>query len=488
MKRNIILISAIMSLAFFNQSCSDDFLDVKPTEAVSTTDLALLNNNAGAESFVTSIYSKFLDWNISSFSWNGISSITSDDADKGSSPGDSGGDKDILDKLTFTATTSSFKDVWEGNYQVVNRSNQALLYLPKLNNADSALRERLAGEAKFLRAFAYFTLVRSFGGVPILDHVPVAGNEEDRIMTLTKKSKEEVYAFIERDLQEAALVLPEKSAYSGNNIGRASKGAAYALLAKVSLYQKKWQQVVNNCNLVNGYSLTPEFQEIYKITGENNQESIFEIQGKGGLNQPGIQQYSQTQGARGNGGWGWGFNTPSQSLVDAYNAEGDTKRRNATIIFRNSTLYDGRVVPSTVENPYYNYKAYSSAFTGDDDSDTNIRYLRYAEVLLMKAEAMNELGQTAAAIPLLNQVRNRAGLANTTAVSQADLRNAIWKERRLELAFEHDRWYDLVRTGQAASAMAADGKTFVVGKHEVFPLPSSFISEAKGLSAQNSGY
>lgn len=488
MKRKIILISSLLSLAIFNQSCSDDFLDVKPTELVSTQDLALLNNNAGAESFVTAIYAKFLDWNISSFAWNGISSITTDDADKGSSPGDSGTDKDILDTLTFTATTPSFKDIWDGNYQVINRANQALVYLPQLTNADAALRDRLIGEAKFLRAFAYFTLVRNYGGVPIIDHVPAAGNEEDRVMTLTKKSKEDVYAFVERDLIAAIAALPNKSAYSGNNMGRASKGAAYALLAKVSLYQKKWQQALDNANLVVGYSLTPNFADIYKISGENNAESIFEIQGKGGLNQPGIQQYSQTQGARGAGGWGWGFNTPSQNLVDAYNAEGDTERRDATIIFRNSTLYDGRVVPATVENPYYNYKAYSSAFTGDDDSDANIRYLRFAEVLLIKAEAMNELGQTGAAIPVLNQVRDRAGLAGTTANSQSDVRIAIWKERRLELAFEHDRWYDLVRTGQAASAMAADGKTFIVGKHEVFPIPQSFITEAQGLSSQNPGY
>lgn len=488
MKRYIILVSTLLLVTSATQSCSNDFLDVKPTEQLSTQDLSELNNNVGAESLITSIYAKFLDWNMSSFAWIGISSITTDDADKGSSPGDAGSDKDLLDALTFTATTPSFKDVWEGNYQAINRSNQALQYLPQLTNADQALRSRLTGEAKFLRAFAYFTLVRSFGGVPLVDHVPAAGNENDRLMTLTRKSKEEIYAFIEQDLNEAIALLPDKSTYTGNNVGRASKGAAYALLAKVSLYQKKWQQVVNNCNLVTGYSLTPDFAEIYKISGENNQESIFEIQGKGGLNQPGIQQYSQVQGARGAGGWGWGFNTPSQSLVDAYNAEGDTERRNATIIFRNSTLYDGRIVPATVENPYYNYKAYSSAFTGSDDSDANIRYLRYAEVLLMKAEAMNEMGQTGAAVPFLNQVRNRAGLANTTAVSQADVRTAIWKERRLELAFEHDRWFDLVRTGQAQAAMSANGKTFVVGKHEVFPLPSSFMLEAGGLSAQNPGY
>ena len=208
----------------------------------------------------------------------------------------------------------------------------------------------------------------------------------------------------------------------------------------------------------------------------------------GGQSKPGIQQYSQTQGARGAGGWGWGFNTPSQTLVDAYNAAGDTERRDATIIFRNSTLYYGRVVPATVENAYYNYKAYSSNFTGEDDSDTNIRYLRYAEVLLMKAEAMNELGQTTAAIPYLNQVRTRAKLAGTTATSQQAVREAIWNERRLELAFEHDRWFDLVRTGQAQTAMAADGKTFKVGTNEVFPIPQTFINLSNGLTEQNPNY
>lgn len=488
MNKKIIILSSLLLLSLSNQSCSNDYLDVPTTQAISTEDLSLYNNDAGAESFVTSIYAKFRDWNMSSFSWNGVSSITSDDADKGSSPGDTGGDKDLLDALNFTPTGGSIEEIFKANYQAVNRCNQALFFIPQLNNADPSLRNRLIGEARFLRAFVYFTLVRSYGGVPIVDHVPVAGNEDDRVMQLTRKTKEEVYAFIEADLQAAIAALPDKSAYSATNKGRASKGAAYALLAKVSLYQKKWQQVIDNCNMVTGYTLTPDFAEIYKISGENNAESIFEIQGQGGIDMPGIRQYSQTQGARGAGGWGWGFNTPSQSLVDAYNAEGDTERRNATIIFRNSTLYDGRVVPATVENPYYNYKAYSSAFTGSDYSDANIRYLRYAEVLLMKAEAMNELGQTGAAAPFLNQVRNRAGLANTTAVSQSDMRMAIYKERRLELAFEHDRWFDIIRTGQAQAAMAANGKTFVVGKHELFPIPQSFLNEAQGLSTQNPNY
>ncbi|WP_312076270.1 RagB/SusD family nutrient uptake outer membrane protein [Chryseobacterium sp.] len=487
MKKKYIIISALVITGLFNQSCSDDFIDVAPTEQVSAQDLSLYNNNEGATSFVNAIYAKFLDWDMSTFSWIGVTSITTDDADKGSTPGDTGSDKDILDALTFTPSTPSFESLFSSNYQGINRCNQALQYLPQLTNADQNLRNRLAGEAKFLRAFMYFTLVRSFGGVPLVDHVPTS-SQEDVEMQLTRKTKEEIYAFIEKDLIDAIEALPLKSAYSAANVGRASKGAAHALLAKVYLYQKKYQLAVDQCNLVTGYSLTPNFIDIYKVSGENNAESIFEIQGSGIETGKGIQQYTQVQGARGTGGWGWGFNTPTQNLYDAYTAEGDTERRDATIMKKGMTLYDGRVVGADADNDYYNYKAYSSAYTTQSSTDTNIRYLRYAEVLLIKAEALNELGQTTAAIPLLNEVRQRANINNTTATSQANVRTAIWKERRLELAFEHDRWFDLVRTGQAQSALAANGKTFVVGKHEVFPLPQMFITEAKGRSAQNPNY
>lgn len=483
MNKKYIIAAAFLILGAVNQSCSNDFIDVSPTEAIPESAFGeIYNNDDGANSLVTAIYAKFLDWNMSTFAWIGVTSIVSDDADKGSSASDSGTDKDILDALTFTATTPSFKELFASNYQGINRCNQALKYLPQLDKANPELRQRLAGEAKFLRAFMYFTLVRSFGGVPLVDHVPVTGVEADKLMALTRKSKEEIYAFIEKDLKEAAEVLP-----TGTGGERATKGAAHALLAKVYLYQKKWQLAVDECNLVTGYSLTPSFQEIYKVSGENNAESIFEINGSGGTAGRAIQQYSLVQGARGTTGWGWGFATPTQSLYDAYSAT-DT-RRDATIIHRDMTLYDGYYVGPNTENKFYNYKAYSSNYRDQASTDVNIRYLRYAEVLLIKAEAMNELGQTSAAIPFLNEVRNRANIGNTPASSQADVRTDIWKQRRLELAFEHDRWFDLVRTGQAETAMAADGgKKFIVGKHELFPLPQDFITEAGGLSAQNPGY
>ncbi|MES2576243.1 MAG: RagB/SusD family nutrient uptake outer membrane protein [Bacteroidota bacterium] len=481
-----IYISIFALSAYFFSGCSNDYLDVDQTESISTKDIELFNNDAGAATFVTAIYSKFLDWNMTSFSWIGLSSIASDDADKGSSPGDTGSDKDLMDALTYNASTPSTSEIFAANYEGINRCNQALSIIPQLDKADPALRARLLGEAKFLRAFMYFTLVKTYGGVPIIDHLPNPSSEEDRVMQLTRKSSAEVYAYIESDLNDAIAVLPNKSEYAASEKGRASKGAAYALLAKINLYQKNWQKVVDNCNLVTGYAIVSDYASMYKLAGENDAESIFEIQGTGSVPAKGISGYSNTQGARGAGGWGWGFNTPSQSLVNAYET-GDV-RKNATIIFAGTTLYDGRVVPLTVENPRYNYKAYSSAFTDGWETDVNIKYLRYAEVLLMKAEALNELNQTPAAILLLNQIRTRAGLGNTTAVSQGDVKTAIWKERRVEMAFEHDRFFDLVRTGQAVAAFAIDGKTFVAGKHELFPLPQAFITQAGGLSTQNPGY
>lgn len=481
-----IYIATFVLSTFFFAGCADDYLDVDQTESISTNDLELFNNDEGAKTFVTSIYGKFLEWDMTSFGWIGLSSITSDDADKGSSPGDTGTDKDVLDALTYNASNPSAESTFNANYAGINRCNQALNIIPQLDKADPALRARLIGEAKFLRAFMYFTLVKCYGGVPIIDHLPNPSSEADRIMQLTRKSSDEVYAYIENDLNDAIAALPVKSAYSASEKGRASKGAAYALLAKVNLYQENWQKVIDNCNLVTGYSIVPDYAVMFRLAGENDNESIFEIQGTGSTPAKGISGYSNTQGARGAGGWGWGFNTPSQSLVNAYEP-GDV-RKDATIIFRGTTLYDGRVVPTTVENPRYNYKAYSSAYTNGWETDVNIKYLRYAEVVLMKAEALNELGQTSDAIPLLNQIRKRAGLGNTTAVSQADVRTAIWKERRVEMAFEHDRFFDLVRTGQAQAAFAVDGKTFVPGKHELFPIPDAFIKQANGLSQQNPGY
>lgn len=477
---NNIIITSLVFLTLV--SCDDnEFLDVQPSKE--TPEQALSSPTAATE-LVNAIYNKFLDFNESSFSWIGVSSITSDDADKGSDPGDTGNDKQLLDDLTFTSTSISFNEVWEGNYQGIARANQALKFLPDLD-IDEDLRDRLIGESKFLRAEFYFRLVRMFGGVPLIEGVPDIQNQDDINAANTRVSKEAIYTFITQDLEDAIESLP--NSYNSADLGRATKGAALTLLAKVNMYQGNWQQVLELTNEVMslGYSLTPVYEDIWKEIGENNSESIFEIQGRGETPNKGVQGYFVTQGARGAGGWGWGFNTPTEDLTNFYE-EGD-ERRDATIIFRGETLWDDFLVAETVSNPRYNQKAYVSrtmeSFNGGDwESNKNVRILRYAEVLLMNAEAAINVGGDAKTP--LNMVRNRAGLESLENVTIMD----VWRERRAELAFEHDRYFDLVRQGRAGAVLRAHGKNFVDGKHELFPIPQAQIDLSDGQLVQNPGY
>lgn len=486
MKKNILL-AAIAGFGLLAPSCSKDFLDV-PSQGNQTAE-DFLSKPENAPMLVNATYNELLTWRTSSFSWIGVSSITSDDADKGSDPGDTGSDKDQLDSFTFTPTSGSFNDIWLGNIQGMTKANLALQNLPKLTIADN-LKSRLMGEAYFLRAHFLFTLVKCFGEVPLIDFVPDPKSEADFKRSWTKAPKAELYARIETDLNEAIKVLPES--YSGSDEGRATSGAAKSLLAKVAMYQKKWDvtlKLTNEVILSKRYSLAPNYGDIWREIGENNSESIFEIQGRGVDPVKGVQGYVACQGVRGQ--WGWGFNTPSEDLDKAY--EPGDLRRMSTIMHRGDILWDGEKVNESAPNPRYNYKSYISrtkeSFNGGDwESNKNIRVIRYAEVLLMNAEAANEQGDPDLALKSLNEVRKRAGLGDVTVRDKDGLRQAIWKERRVELAMEHDRFFDLVRQGRADVVLKANGKNFVKGKHEVFPIPQSAIDNSKGLLKQNPGY
>ncbi len=465
-------------------SCSKKFLQ-EPPRTVTIQDL--LNSSDGALRLIAAVYNKLYAWEEHSFSWIGISSITSDDADKGSDPGDSGADKGDLDNWTFNPSGLSFLEVWISNFEGIGRATYALKYLPDINIPD---RDRYIGEAKFLRAYFNFNLVRTFGGVPKIDKV--LESETDIATATVRASVADIYAFIESDLNDAITKLPVNVPAAEN--GRVGKGAAQALLAKVSLYQKKWSlaKTMADAVITSGqYSLLTNNAMIWREAGEFSSESIWEVNAKGTTPNKGVEGYFVTQAPRGPNGLGWGFNTPTQDLVNAYEA-GDV-RKAATIMFAGQTLWDGFVVSPQASNPRYNYKSYVSktreSFNGDDwNSNKNIRILRYGEILLIKAEAENELGNILPAQQALNQIRNRAGLPNTIAVLQSDLRNAIWKERRVEMAFEHDRMFDLRRTGRAGAVLRAHGKGYVDGKHDLFPIPQREIDLSNGKLLQNPGY
>ena len=475
--------AALLVASVFFVSCDDD-LDVDPKDKMTEEDF--LKDPKNAVQLINGVYNKMLSYDMNSFSWIGITSITSDDADKGSSPGDTGTDKKKLDDLTFDATDVSFDEVYRSRYDGIYRANTAIFYLGQVS-LDETLKQRYIGEAKFLRALWYFDLVRCFGGVPVVTG-NIDLNDEQAIIdqVFTRKTKAEVYAQIETDLKDAIAVLPLKSQYSPTDLGRATKGAAQALLAKAYLYQERWQEAFDMSGEViisNQYGLLDDYAQVWRETGENGRESIFEVQATAAV---GITQYTDVQGPRGTPDLGWGFNTPSENLANAY--EPGDERRAATIMFVPSTLWDGFQAPTSWTNPRYNYKAYQSSIAetwiNKNMTGKNLRILKYSDILLIRAEAAFHIGNIGEATDRINEIRFRAGLDDLANVTLPQ----IYKERRLEMAMEHDRWFDIVRTGQGVSAMAAVGKTFIVGIHEVFPIPLPQITVSGNRLGQNNGY
>lgn len=465
-------------------SCGKKFLEETP-RTITLQDL--LKSADGAERMIAAVYNKLYDFGEHSFSWIGITSITSDDAAKGSDVSDAGADKDQLDNWTFTPSALSFSEIWLNNFQGIGRATYALKFLPDMDVAD---KDRYIGEAKMLRAYFYWNLVRTFGGVPII--TKVLESEVEIESATNRASTEEVYAYIESDLNDAITKLPLVVPAAEN--GRVSKGAAQALLAKVYLYQKKWALAKDMCDAVissNQYALIDDYSKIWREVGEFSPESIWEVNAVGTTPNLGVWEYFLVQAPRGAGGLGWGFNTPTENLVSAYEP-GDV-RKEATIMFRGETLFDGYVVNAAATNPRYNYKSYVSktneTFNGDDvQTNKNLRIIRFGEVLLMKAEVENELGNILPAQQALDSIRHRAGLLSTTASTQEDLRNAIYKERRVEMGFEHDRMFDLQRTGRAGEVLRALGKPYIDGKHDLFPIPQIEINLSNGKLLQNPGY
>ena len=360
-----------------------------------------------------------------------------------------------------------------------------------------------------MRGLYYFNLVRFFGGVPKITTVPLPSEGNSAALN-TRATAAEIYAVVIEDFQFAVDNLPLKGD-AATQTGRANKGAAQAYLAKVYLYQKNWAKVFELTNAVitsNKYSLVADYNYIFREKpiggqgGNNNSESVFEVQTGINAGENAVSPlFSNGQGPRGRGGWndlGFGFNSPTTDLASFYEA-GDT-RRNATIIFINPTLpapstgtvlWDGFRIPSkdSVENDRYSYKAYHSAIAespqitnNKDTKPKNIRLMRYAEVLLMYAEA-SAMGAGGDGVNKLNAVRARANLGVTT-LTQAN----VWKERRTELAMEADRFFDLVRQGRAGTVLRAHGKPFVDGKHELFPIPQAQRDLSGGRLTQNNGY
>lgn len=504
----ITVLSAMVSMTILS-GCKKDFLDVAPQGQL-TEDQALIDP-AAADKLVGGVYNTLYFQGTVGLKLLVIADVTSDDSDKGSVPSDNGFDGIFTDNFTYTPNTGIFNDVWIDYYKAIGRANKALSILD-VSTINETTKNKLIGEVRFLRGLYYFNLVRIFGGVPKVIRIPdVSEANSDEFQT--RASKEDIYQVIEEDLLYGTTNLP-LAREAGSSVGRATRGAAQALLSKVYLYEKKWQQAYDmSLAVMNSgkYDLYPDYASLFREAGANSIESIFEVEtgpNKTGTTCDAINpNYSNFQGPRGTfpvntvggqsytgGDLGFGLNTPSSDLANAYEA-GDV-RKAGTIIFTSpattTTLWDGFVIPTfpNVANERYNYKGYHSPFletkacNGINDKDNkpkNIRLIRFAEVLLINAEAATHTGGDATGP--LNRVRARAGLTGTTG-TEAN----IWKERRVELAMEGDRFFDLVRTGRAASVMNAVGKPFVTGKHELFPIPQAQRDFSGGKLTQNPNY
>jgi starch-binding outer membrane protein, SusD/RagB family len=503
-----IAVAALLPMALLT-GCKKDFLDVPP-QGLLTEEQALIDP-AAADKLVGGVYNSLYSQGTVGLKFVILADVTSDDADKGSVASDPGFDGVFLDNFTYTPNTGIFNDMWVEYYKGIARANKTIDIL-NAGTYEEGIKKRLIGEVRFIRGLYYFNLARIFGGVPKVIRTPLV-NEANNDEFQTRASKEEIYQVVIDDLLYGVENLPLKGE-TGAQVGRATKGAAQALLSKVYLYQKNYQGAYDmSLAVMNSqkYDLAPDYAAIFRESGANNIESIFEVQtgpNKTGTTCDGISvNYSNFQGPRGTfpaitvngqtytgGDLGFGLNTPSANLAAAY-ATGDV-RRAGTIIFTSpsstTTLWDGFIIPAqpAVVNERYNYKAYHSPFletkscNGINDKDNkpkNIRIMRYAEVLLINAEAATHIGQDA--LTPLQEVRARAGLT-TASATEAD----IWNERRFELAMEADRFFDLVRQGRAASVMQAQSKPFVVGKHELFPIPQLQRDLSGGKLGQNPIY
>lgn len=479
-------------------ACQKEFLEKKPL--VGITEENFYRTEADAVAAVNAAYAT-LQFQLSPaghFRWF-WGDIMSDDAIKGGS-----GDNDVnvllqLETFKGQANTDLLESEWGANYEGIYRANVVLEKVPPIV-MDEALKARILGEARFIRAWNFYNLVTMFGGVPLADHV-LAPSEYN----LPRASADEVWNLVEQDLLEASRVLWRRSEYPAEDLGRITQGAAQALLVKTYLWRQKWAEAKALAETIvqsGEYQLVADYADIFPEYGENNSESVFEIQymnasgGNWGKNNANEGSFTNVfQRARGQFA-GYGFNIPTQDFVDEFFKEGFEDPRLKSTVFRIGEPMGDRGV-FTIEatggapyayypKKYFNNKSEDAPF-GDPNPNggSNDRVIRYADVLLMHAEAAWHVGDENAARASLNLVRARVDIPAVTASGQA-LLDAIYRERRLELGLEAHRFFDLVRTGRAVPVLGPLG--FVGGIHELFPIPQSQIQATNGALVQNPGY
>ncbi len=496
-KMKNILYTGLLSVLICLTSCAD-FLDKVPYEDPSAE---ALKDEASAIALVNGAYQplqrpKLYNMRI----WT--LDIVAGNSEVGAGGGTDGIETVTLANFVATADNAAALDIWRGPNPGILYCNTILESIPEMDISES-LKNRCLGEARFLRAHYYFLLVQLFGDVPMT--IRTVGPDDDLLPARTDQTK--IYnEVIIPDLLAAIELLPAREEYAGSDIGRASKGAAAGMLAKVYLTLGMYEECLQMCEQVEtlGYVLNPDYSDCFggEERNKNTAESLFEVQYYGLTSADFWDDENQAcwlstyMGPR-NSGWvggSYGWNQPTQEFVAQYE-EGDL-RKDKTILYEGCPAFEGNTYKSTLSNTGYNVRKFLVPLSVSPDYNTNsasVIVLRFADVLLMKAEALNELGRTAEAEAPLYQVRQRAGLTNRGDVenlSEEQMRELIRKERRLELAFEGHRWFDIIRwdNGQyALDFLHSIGKINAARKHLLFPIPQKERDANPNLT-QNPGY
>lgn len=485
-----IVYNIIIVLAIF--SCSD--LEVLP-DGVNTAD-NLFETEDDAEAAVNAVYSSLQTADIYNQFMEAIQSQGTDDAEWGFGRNTSNVNKLQMDKFEFDASSDLILRFWKVHYRNINRANIVIKRVGTMD-INQELKNRFLGEAHFVRALMYFNLVRLYGAVPMVTEP----TESLDGLSVARSSTDLIYQLIIEDLTFSRNNLPLQ--YGAENYGRATKGAAIGLLAKVYLTNNQFTEAKNLTEEIINlgiYTLWANYIDVFDIANENIKESIFEIQFTStgdainsvsssfqGFFKPPAQVLPPAPGEFS----GFGDNPVTKNHFDIY-TDGD-ERKDVNVLFVSGA-------PSSIQFPYYVNKYQDPDAVSVQDGGNNYYILRYADILLMYAEAINELnGPTIEAYDAFNKVRRRAYGFPINSISTADLISGLTKEqfqdsleleRRREFAFEGQRRFDLLRWGKLKDAVEAQDPSIAVqDKHKLFPIPEQEIIVNDLLAGdQNPGY
>ncbi|MEM1135545.1 MAG: RagB/SusD family nutrient uptake outer membrane protein [Bacteroidota bacterium] len=460
----------ILLISVLAISC--DFLDETPEDFLSPSNFYVSSEDAVAA--VNAIYNQLSFGSYYGGNMWEVGERASDNLKEGpvSPP-----DQESLHTFTWTSANSNFGGLWQRIYVSINRANTAIESIPNIN-MNEELKNRLLAESKFLRALNYFDLLRIYGSVPLTE----TPTEDLQNLFVERSDINQIWNLIIRDLQESENVLP--ASYQGNDVGRATQGAAKSLLARVYLYKGDYSLAAQKAKEVidaNQFSLFEDVADLWDVTNKNGVEHIFSVQYLGGVQGSSFSNLFAVRGAA-QPITGSSSAIVRQELVDSFE---ENDQRKAVSILDSYTFSDG----STETFEPHVWKFFDPTAPDPTSGSTNWPIIRYAEVLLIYAEALNESnsGPNAEAYEAINAIRNRAGLENLSeGMTQAAFKEALLNERRWELCFEGHRYFDLKRNNLLRENMAVLGIT-VEDRHFLYPLPLRELDANPDLT-QNPSY